>query len=129
MKIAICGSLNFTYEMKEVRDKLVEMGFEVTIPKTSEKIINGETTLEEIKKEKLDGEFSKRAIKFNAIKEYFDVIKENDAVLIANFDKDIKNYIGGNTFLEMGFAHVLGKKIFLLKDIPDVSFIDEIKAM
>ncbi len=50
--------------------------------------------------------------------------------LAVNIDKKgIKNYIGGNTFLEMGFAHVLDKKIFLLNEIPDISYKDEIKAM
>lgn len=47
-----------------------------------------------------------------------------------NKDKrGIKNYIGGNTFLEIGFAHVLNKKIFLLNDVPDMLCSDEILAM
>ncbi len=29
----------------------------------------------------------------------------------------------------MGFAHVLDRKIFLLNDIPDISYTDEIRAM
>ncbi|MEK6937734.1 MAG: hypothetical protein AABX04_01690 [Nanoarchaeota archaeon] len=59
------------------------------------------------------GEFSQRAIKYDSIRNYWKVIQEADAVLIANFDKKgIKNHIGGNSFLEMGFAHVLNKKIF-----------------
>jgi predicted RNA-binding protein with PUA domain len=29
----------------------------------------------------------------------------------------------------MGFAHALGKKIFLLQGIPDLSYRDEIMAM
>jgi hypothetical protein len=42
----------------------------------------------------------------------------------------IKNYIGGNTFLEMGFAHVLNQKIFLLNPIPEIPFYKtEIEAM
>ncbi len=43
--------------------------------------------------------------------------------------KGIDNYIGGNTFLEMGFAYVLAKKIFLWQDIPEMIYTDEIKAM
>jgi len=47
-----------------------------------------------------------------------------------NYDKrGIKNYIGGNSFLEMGFAHILQKKIFLLNGIPEIIYSDEIKAM
>jgi len=45
---------------------------------------------------------------------YYEIIKECDAILVLNLEKNkIKNYIGGNTFLEMGFAHVLNKKIYL----------------
>ena len=47
-----------------------------------------------------------------------------------NYEKrGIKNYIGGNVFLEIGFAHVLGKKIFLLNEIPDMFYKDEIESM
>lgn len=67
---------------------------------------------------------------YQSIRAYWKIIRESDAVLVANFDKKgIKNYIGGNTFLEMGFAHVLGKKIFLLNGIPKMIYTDEIKAM
>jgi len=50
--------------------------------------------------------------------------------LVANYNKrEIQNYIGGNSFLEMGFAHILRKKIFLLNEIPEMIYSDEIKAM
>jgi predicted RNA-binding protein with PUA domain len=53
-----------------------------------------------------------------------------DAILILNLEKNgIKGYIGGNTFLEMGFAHVLNKKIFLLNPISEMGYEDEIVAM
>ena len=130
MEIAICGSLNFTYKIKKLADELKNLGFKVSIPIGSEKILKGEFSLNEIKKEKEKGDFSKRAIKLDSIRNYYRIIKESDAVLIANFDKNnIKNYIGGNSFLEMGFAHVLNKKIFLLNEIPEMIYTDEIKAM
>jgi len=48
-----------------------------------------------------------------------------------NYDKrGIKNYIGGNTLMEIGFAHVLNKKIFLLNPIPEIPFYkSEIEAV
>ena len=47
----------------------------------------------------------------------------SDAILVLNYDKKgIKNYIGGNTLMEIGFAHILNKKIFLLNPIPDIDF-------
>lgn len=54
-----------------------------------------------------------------------------DALLVMNIERhDIPNYIGGNTFLEMGFAHVLHQKFFLLNPIPYIKFYQsEIEAM
>ena len=130
MKIAICGSLNFTYEIKKVADDLKDLDFDVVIPISSEKILKKEFSLEEIKKEKENGKFSERAIKFDSIRAYWNIIKNSDAILMANFEKNkIKDYIGGNSFLEMGFAHILNKKIFILNGIPEMIYTDEIKAM
>jgi len=130
MKIAICASLDFTGEIKKIADQLTELGHEVIIPKTAEMILNNEVTLEQIMKEKENGEISKRAIRQNTFRYFFERIKEVDAILVLNFDKKgIKGYIGGNVFLEMGFAHVLGKKIFLLNGMPDMLYKDEIIAM
>lgn len=62
------------------------------------------------------------------ISEHFNKIEKSDAILVVNITKgDIKNYIGANTFLEIGFAHHGGKKIFLLNAVPDQPYIiDEI---
>ncbi|MDD4289849.1 MAG: hypothetical protein PHH83_01060 [Patescibacteria group bacterium] len=130
MKLTICGSLDFTYEMDEIRKKLENFGFEVNIPPTAQRILNEEFTLDEIKLKKENGSFSQLAIENDAIKRYFNIIKDCDCVLVANYDKKlIKNYIGGAVFLEIGFAHILNKKIYLLNDIPEMIYTDEIKAM
>lgn len=130
MKIAICGSLDFTYEIKKLADELCALGLEVSIPISSEKILQGEFSLEEIKSEKENGTFSERAIQYDSIRAYWQKIKDADAILIANYDKKgITNYIGGNSFLEMGFAHVLDKSIYLLNDIPQMIYSDELRAM
>ena len=64
------------------------------------------------------------------ITRYYKKIQESDYVLIINVDKDDKkNYIGGNTFLEMGFAHVLGQPMYVFNDLPDVPYKDELEAM
>lgn len=41
----------------------------------------------------------------------------------------IENYIGGNTFLEMSFGHVLDKPVYILNNIPKLSYTSEIIAM
>lgn len=131
MKIVICGSIDFTPKIKEVADMLTERGHEVDIPLTSQRILNGELTMEEFKKEKQqNGDGAFRKIKDDVIKRYYDLIKVSDAILVLNFEKNgATNYIGGNTFLEMGFAHVLSKPIYLYNDIPDTSYTDELVAM
>ena len=60
-------------------------------------------------------------------------IKNMDAVLVLNYDKEkngttYKNYIGGATFLEMYDAFRLGKKIFLMNDVPAGMLFDEIEG-
>lgn len=67
----------------------------------------------------------------DAIREFWKKIKESDAILVLNYDKrGIKNYVGGNTLMEIGFAHVLEKKIFLMNRIPDIEFYkSEIEAV
>ena len=131
MKIVICGSIDFTPEIKKISDLLSANGFDVDIPLTSQRIIRGEITLREFKQEKKtkDGS-SSRKIKDDVIRRYFQTINDSNAVLILNYKKKgLKNYIGGNTFLEMGFAHVLNKRIYLLNPIPNISYKDEIEAM
>lgn len=130
MKISIVGSLDFAQEMKEIAEKLLGLGFEVDLPPTAKMILENKISSEQIKTEKEAGVFSQRVVESDAIRRYWNIMQNSDAVLVVNFDKKgIKGYIGGNSFLEMGFAHVLNKKIYLLNDIPDMGYKDEIEAM
>ncbi len=136
MKIIICASIDFTPKIKEVAEILTKQGHDVDIPFTSQRIINGELTLEDYLKEKNENgdtafrESALRKIRDDVIKKHYKKISESDAILVLNFDKKgIPNYIGGNTLIEMGFAYVLDKTIYLYNDIPNISYTDEIKAM
>lgn len=130
MKIAICSSLDFVDKIKIVADKLVAMGHEVMLPQTAEKIYMGEISYEKVMEEKSNGEIVNRGIRQDSLKYYFGKINEAGAILVLNYKKkEIEGYIGGAVFLEMGFAHVLGKKIFLLKNIPKMQYSDEVKMM
>ena len=124
MKIGIIGSMQYTEQMLAMRDKLNTLGHEAFVTDLHKAFI-GKTDeeKEEIKihqKNNLD-----------AIREFWNMMQGADAVLVLNLDKNgIKNYIGGNTFLEIGFAHVLNQKIFLLNPVPDIQFYKtEIEAM
>ena len=67
---------------------------------------------------------------YDAMNAHFAKIRESDAVLVCNYTKKgIENYIGANTFLEMGHAYALEKPIYVLNKLPDQPFInDELKA-
>lgn len=127
MKITICGSSAFKKEKVEYRDKLKKMGHEAIIHPFYDKLAAGKMPelWERIKKEHA-------AVKkqYDFIKWYYNSIVNSDAILVLNFDKNgIKNYVGGNTLMEIGFAHVHDKKIFLLNSVPEISYKDEILAM
>lgn len=120
MKIAICGSMKFGKEMLQFKNELENYGHQIIIPENTENYANGIIDIEN-KWEK---------IQLDVIKSYFSKIKEQDGILVINKDKNnIKNYIGGNSLIEMAFAHVFGKKIFLLNSIPKMNYSDEIEAM
>lgn len=124
MKIAICGSMTFSPEMIKISNKLKEFGHEVTLPEFTEKYAVSKN-IENIQKESTQNKIS-----YDLIRAYFNIIKDQDAVLIYNKSKNgIENYVGANTFLEMGFAHVLNKTIFMYNSIPEMYSTEEMKAM
>ena len=120
MKIAICGSMQFGKEMLEIKEKLERLGHTPVLPKDIEQYVSGEKSVER-KWEKQDGDL---------FKNYWNEIKASDAVLIVNITKNgIENYIGGNALIEMAYAHILDKKIYLFNPVPEMNYKDEMDAM
>lgn len=115
MKIVVSGNAYILPDIMEVQEKLEAQEHEVT---PVFKYLDQLEEKNEKKKEKYRLSF-------------FEKLKKSDALLIVNtYEKDgRKNYISGSSFLEMGFAHALGKKLFILQGVPKVSFKDEIMAM
>lgn len=126
MKITICGSLKFADRMKIIQKYLEGKGCQVLMPQS---IIEGQSkgyfiSLKEECPSKFV-EFAGGRIKLHANK-----INESDSILVLNYEKDGKeNYIGPNTFLEMGFAFLAGKKIFTINPLPKDDKHDELIAM
>ncbi len=111
-------------KMVKVDKELEKLGHEVELPKHAEKYAMGKFKMES------SGESTENKIKDDLIRDYYEKIKEGEGLLVVNENKNgIKGYIGGNAFLEMGFAHVLNKKIFLLNNVPEMIYTDEILAM
>jgi hypothetical protein len=128
MKITIIGSIKFRKEMVEMRNELNKLGHEGIICPVIEELALGKNPelMQRIKENHSQVKREKGFIRW-----YYNAIVNSDAVLVLNYDKNgIKNYIGGNTLMEMGFAHVNDKKIFLLNPVPaKLSYVDEINAM
>lgn len=125
--IVICGSMRFYKEMIEIKDILEKMGYKVLMPTEIEGI-----DYNEIKEDK---KYHSLRVKLkrekDLIREHFRKIEKGDAILIVNLSKGrIKSYIGANTFLEIGYAYYLNKKIFLLNKPSTQEYIkDELRAM
>ena len=106
--LIICGSMKFYEIMKSVQKELAEIGIYTVIPKDEASLPNNIT----------EEEFSefKRKVSQN----YLDIIRRKGtfAILVLNEQKnDIENYIGANTFVEIGMAFTWRRKIFIYNDI------------
>lgn len=105
--------------MLETKEKLESYGHEVTVPKGMDVYLAGN-----------DVESAELKLEHDYIRYYHGKIKEADAILVMNLSKNgVKHYIGGNTLMELGFAHVMNKKIYLMNPIPEMSYTDEIIAV
>jgi hypothetical protein len=124
MKIGIIGSMQYTEQMLETKSKLDTLGHTAFVTDLHVALIGkNDAEKEKIKIEQKNNK--------DAIRKFWRAMQGADAVLVLNLDKNgIKNYIGGNTLMEIGFAHVLDQKIFLYNPIPEISFYkSEIEAM
>jgi hypothetical protein len=134
MKITLCGSIAFYDEMLEVKGKLEELDHEVKLPISE--VIDEDGNVVPIKEyyDRRKAETSETGWiwdrKEAAIRAHFEKIEWSDAILVLNYNKNgIANYIGGNTFLEIGLAFHLKEKIFLLNPIPEISYKEEMLGM
>src|SRR3989344_3607342 len=124
MRIGIVGSMQYTEQMLDARDKLIELGHDAYLTDLHEPFIGkSDREKEEIKLFQKNNK--------DAIREFWRKMQGGDAVLVINLDKHgIKNYIGGNTLMEIGFAHILNQRIYLLNPIPEIPYYKtEVEAM
>ena len=126
MKVLIICSKQFYSEIGMIKDYLEKKNVDVFLP----------NCYDDPKKEKRMWDLGKKEhqqFKAKMYKQSEDTIKNMDAVLVLNYDKEknnivYKNYIGGATFLEMYDAFRYGKKIFLMNPIPEGILFDEIEG-
>lgn len=116
MRIGVVGSMQFTEKMIDLKDQLVTLGHNAFLTNLAGPFIG--KTDEEKEQIKIHQKGNN-----DAIREFWKLMQGSDAILVANYNKHgIKNYIGGNTLMEIGFAHVLNQKVFLLNPIPDIPY-------
>jgi hypothetical protein len=126
MKIAICGSMTFYMEMRAIKEGLEILGHDVLVPMDT---YSDEMPIE-ARPDVTDEDKISAKIEYDFIREHFHKIDQSEAVLILNYEKkNIPGYIGGNTFLEMGHAYGLGKKIYLMNPVPDMNYSIEMHSM
>ena len=124
MKIIICAPIVAANEVDEIKLQLEKMGYEVEVPEGVKNATMRART------EVSNSEKAEDKINNNLIRGYFEKMKNYDVALIVNPEKrGITGYIGGNTFIEMAFAHVLNKKIYCLNPLPDLPYKAEMIAM
>jgi len=116
MRIGVVGSMQFTERMIELSNKLNHLGHDAYVTSLAQPYVGkSDEEKEKIKIYHKNNE--------DAIREFWRLMQGGDAILVANLEKNgIKNYIGGNTLMEIGFAHVLEQKIFLLNPIPEIVY-------
>ena len=130
MRIVICGSLTFVREMDQLKTALDAIGHEAIVPMGADLVRERGLDFDELEALKEAGQHHQLTVKYDAIRKHHQKIERGDAILVTNWDKKgVPGYIGGNTFLEIGFAYILNKPIYVLHPLPDLSYTDEIHAM
>lgn len=134
MKITLCGSIAFFDQMLEVKKQLETLGHEVKLPPTEVPDEHGNmipvAKYYEIRKTTTDETGWVWENKRKAMLNHFEKEVWSDAILVCNYDKKgVIGYIGANTLMEMGLALYLQKPIYLLNQIPEMDYKEEILGM
>lgn len=113
--IAVCGSMAFAQQMVEVGQFLEGHGYEVILPRNTEKHASGEM------KDVGGSEGADRKVAGDLIREYGAIIEKiaNVLVVVNGKKAGLDNYIGGNSFAEMVVAHCHHKPIVILNAMPE----------
>lgn len=108
--------MTFAKEMFDAKQKLEVLGHKVNVPLDIESHINNPGLIDDLVSD------YKHVQENNILKKCFDLIAKSDAILVLNYPKnEVKGYIGTSSLMEIGLAHYLNKKIFLLNHLPNSS--------
>ncbi|MGA8349008.1 MAG: hypothetical protein WB773_14575 [Isosphaeraceae bacterium] len=116
--IVLCGSMSMHARMLEEKQYLEEAGVTVILPPAEDPVMPGL------------GEEEYQAVKRKAALAHFRKVMDPKtfAVLAVNADKHgVRDYLDPNTFAEVAVAFALGKRIYLLQNVPR-NLEDELRA-
>lgn len=116
MKIGIIGSMHFSEKMVAVAKELEDLGHETILSNFVQTFLGkNDAEKENIKLKQKFGE--------NAMKRDWASMKEADALLVLNLDRNgVQNYIGGNTLFELAAGYFHEKKIYFYNPIPEMPY-------
>lgn len=104
--------------MAKLAEELRRQGYEVDKPN----VVEGHVYLDNLDE--------KASFRRGFIDEHFAKINTSEAILVVNeTKKDVENYIGGNTLIEIAYAYSQGLDIFLLNPVPEMGYADEVRGM
>lgn len=109
----IIGSMKFAQEMVKIKKELDKLGHNAFIPIGTKPHLEDKGFVEN-----LDGNLE-YCITHDVMRRNFQQVSDCDAVLVLNYRRSgVEGYIGVSALLEMGVAHFLKKKIFLMQKTP-----------
>lgn len=114
MNIVVCGSMIAAKAMVEANKILEAQGHTCVLPSNVKKYASGDISSGN------GVEGAKRKSEGDLVRGYYQQIKNGDIILVVNSVSrhGVNYYIGGNTFWELGFAHIEGKPVILMQP-PD----------
>lgn len=113
MKLMISGSMSFVADMLEIKKQLEDLGHTITLPYGMEPHLRDKTFVDNL------DENLAFCIEDDVMVKNFKQIENQDGIFVYNKEKNnTPGYMGISTLMECAIARYLGKKIFILFDIP-----------
>lgn len=130
MKITLCSSAAFYKELLEIREELEKLGFDTLVPLSAEEMkAVGDFTTGRIKTwYKNPADFHKKTAYVEA---HLKKIDQGDVILVINLEKNgITGYIGGNVLLEIFYAWLQKKPVYIMNSVNhDLPCYEEVMGM
>lgn len=105
--------MTFARQMAKAKQELEKLGHSVQLPCDTEIHLTDDKFIDDLDKD------YEHCVENDVMRSCMQGVADSDAILVMNYDKNgVKGYIGTSTLMEMGLAHFLRKKIFLLYATP-----------